>query len=157
MARRWWWLLVLAPLVAGAVAFAQVSRQQDLYSSSSTVEINPPTMGTDQFTYYDSSIVATYQALITTSQVLGPVIENLDIPLSEAELRAKITTEPIASTRLMRIAVSDPNPETAAVLANAIAAEFQSFAQARTQELSGPYREALNQQISSTDSEILTT
>ena len=78
MARRWWWLLLLAPLVAGTVAFAQVSRQQDLYSASSTVEINPPTMGTDTYSYYDSSIVATYQALITTSAVLQPVIDDLD-------------------------------------------------------------------------------
>jgi succinoglycan biosynthesis transport protein ExoP len=157
MARRWWWLLLLAPLVAGTVAFAQVSRQQDLYSSSSTVEINPPTMGTDQFTYYDSSIVATYQQLITTSEVLDPVIENLGLPLTEEELRAKITTEPIANTRLMRISVSDPNPETAAILADEIAAEFQSFAEARTIEQAGPYREALNQQINSTDAEIETT
>ncbi len=156
MARRWWWLLVLAPLVAGTVAFAQVSRQQELYSASSTVEINPPTMGADQFSYYDNSVVATYQALITTSAVLQPVIDDLKLPLTEDQLRAKIITAPLANTRLMRISVSDPNPETAAVLANAIAAQFQSFAQARTEELSGPYREALNQQISTTDAKIST-
>lgn len=157
MARRWWWLLVLAPLVAGTVAFAQVSRQQELYSASSTVEINPPSMGTDQFTYYDSSIVATYQALITTSAVLDPVIESLGLPMTEDQLRAKITTSPVANTRLMRISVSDPNPETAAVLADAIAEQFQSFAKARTQELTGPYREALNVQISETQADIRTT
>jgi capsular exopolysaccharide synthesis family protein len=157
MARRWWWLLLLAPLVAGLVAFAQVSRQQDLYRASSTVEINPPTMGTDQFTYYDTSIVATYRELITTSEVLQPVIDDLNVPLSEAELRAKITTEPIASTRLMRIAVSDPNPETAANLANAVATEFQEFAEARARKLAGPYRAALNQQISETQVKIDTT
>lgn len=157
MARRWWWLLVLAPLVAGVVAFAQVSRQQELYSASSTVEINPPSMGTDQFTYYDSSIVATYQALITTSAVLDPVIESLGLPMTEDQLRAKITTAPVASTRLMRISVSDPNPETAAILANAIAEQFQTFAQERTQELTGPYREALNVQIAETQANIRTT
>jgi capsular exopolysaccharide synthesis family protein len=143
--------------VAGTVAFVQVSRQQDLYSASSTVEINPPSMGTDTYTYYDSSIVATYQQLITTSGVLNPVIDNLELPYSESELRAKITTEPITNTRLMRISVSDPNPDTAAVLANEIAAEFQSFAQARTIEKASPYREALNQQISATQVKIATT
>lgn len=157
MARRWWWLLLLAPLIAGATAFTQVSRQQELYRASSTVEINPPTMGTDQFTYYDSSIVATYQELITTSGVLKPVIAKLQLPLTEDQLREKITTAPITSTRLMTISVSDPNPETAAILANEIAAEFQSFAQARTIEKTGPYREALNQQIASTQAKIDTT
>lgn len=157
MARRWWWLLILAPLVAGTVAFVQVSRQQELYRASATVEINPPTMGTDQFTYYDGSIVATYRELITTTGVLQPVIDSLELPLTEDQLRAKITTEPVTSTRLMRISVSDPNPETAATLANAIAEEFQRFAQARTQELSGPYREALDAQIAQTDANIQTT
>lgn len=157
MARRWWWLLLLAPLVAGVTAFVQVSRQQEMYRASSTVEINPPTMGTDQYTYYDSSIVATYRELITTSGVLQPVIEDLQLPLTEDQLRAKITTAPITNTRLMHISVSDPNPETAAVLANEIAAQFQSFAQARTIEKAGPYREALNQQITSTQAKIGTT
>ena len=99
MGRRWWWLLLLAPLVSGLVAFVQVSRQQDLYRASSTVEINPPTMGsTDTFTYYDSSIVATYQQLITTSAVLDPVIDSLELPYSEDVLRSKITTSPAAGS-----------------------------------------------------------
>lgn len=157
MARRWWWLLLLAPLVAGLVAFFQVNRQQDLYSASSTVEINPPSMGTDQFTYYDSSIVATYRELITTDGVLQPVIDQLDLPLSVDQLRAKITTEPIANTRLMRISVSDPNPETAAVLANTIAEQFAVFSEARTKELTGPYRAALEQQVDETKVSITTT
>jgi capsular exopolysaccharide synthesis family protein len=150
-------LLILAPLVAGTVAFIQVSRQQDLYRASSTVEINPPTMGMDTYSYYDSSIVATYQQLITTSGVLGPVIDNLNLPYTESELRAKITTEPITNTRLMRIGVSDPNPETASALAHEIAQQFQSFAQARTIEKASPYREALNQQIAATQAKIDTT
>jgi capsular exopolysaccharide synthesis family protein len=157
IARRWWWLLVLAPLVAGLVAFVQVSRQTDLYRASATVEINPPSMNLDQFTYYDTSIVATYRELITTTGVLQPVIDDLDLPYTESQLRAKITTEPIADTRLMRIQVSDADPETAAFLANQIAAEFAEFAEARTKELTGPYRAALEAQIASTNAKISTT
>ena len=157
MARRWWWLLVLAPLVAGLVAFFQVSRQQDLYRASATVEINPPSTTMDQYTYYDSSIVATYRELITTDGVLKPVIDDLDLPYSASELRAKITTEPVTNTRLMRISVSDPNSQTAARLANQIAAQFQTFSEARTRELAGPYREALETQISETNTSIKTT
>ncbi|MCA9860212.1 MAG: hypothetical protein KC438_10835, partial [Thermomicrobiales bacterium] len=157
MGRRWWWLLLLAPLVAGSVAFFQVSRQQELYSASSTIEINPPSTGTDQYTYYDGSIVATYRELITTDGVLAPVIEKLDLPLTTNQLRAKISTAPIANTRLMRISVSDPNPETAAILANNVAAQFQTFAEDRSRELAGPYREALGQQIAETAGKIATT
>jgi capsular exopolysaccharide synthesis family protein len=154
---RWWWLLLLAPLVAGGVAFFQVSRQQELYSASSTVEINPPTLGANTFSYYDPSIVATYRELITTTSVLGPLIDRLDIPLSESRLRGKISTSPVENTRLMRISVSDPDPETAAFLANNVAEEFAVFAEERTKALRGPYRAALEQQIAETDSNIRTT
>lgn len=156
MAKRWWWLLLLAPLVAGSVAFFQVSRQQELYSATATVEINPPSSGLDTFSYYDGSIVATYQALITTSAVLQPVVENLQLPYSEDMLRSKITLTPIANTRLMQIAVSDPNPATAAEIANEISRQFQTFSQVRNEQLTGPYREALNQQISKTNADIAT-
>ncbi len=157
LGRRWWWLLVLAPLVAGSVAFVQVSRQQKLYSASATVEINPPTLGTTTYSYYDPSVVSTYRELITTTSVLGPLIERLDLPISDAQLRSQISTEPIENTRLMRISVSDTDPETAAVLANEVAAQFAGFAEERTRELTSPYRAALDQQIDRTDSDIRTT
>ncbi len=155
LCRRWWWLLLLAPLVSGVVAFSQVSRQQELYSASATVEINPPSLGTD-FIYYDPTIVATYRELITTTSVLGPLIDRLDLPLTEAELRSKISTEPVESTRLLRISISDTDPETAALLANEVANDFAVFALNRTEELSGPYREALDQQIAETQANIAT-
>ncbi|CAN5869782.1 hypothetical protein BH24CHL4_BH24CHL4_02750 [soil metagenome] len=154
LGRRWWWLLLLAPLVAGGVAFIQVSRQQELYSSSATVEINPPSVGADTFSFYDPSIVATYRELITTTAVLGPLVDRLDLPITETELRGKISTEPVADTRLMRIAVSDPDPESAAFLANQVAEEFQAFAELRTRQLIGPYRAALEQQIEETNANI---
>jgi capsular exopolysaccharide synthesis family protein len=154
LGRRWWWLLVLAPLIAGGVAFIQVSRHQDLYRASATVEINPPSVGADQFSFFDPTIVATYRELIATDAVLDPMIERLGLPIDAAELRSKITTEPVENTRLMRISVSDPNPETAALLANEIAAEFQAFAEDRTRELVGPYQAALEQQIVDTETEV---
>jgi polysaccharide biosynthesis transport protein len=154
LGRRWWWLLVLAPIVAGSVAFIQVSRQQDLYSASATVEINPPSVGADTLSFYDPTIVATYRELITTTAVLDPLIERLALPITEQELRSRISTEPVENTRLMRIAVSDPDPGTAALLANEVAEEFAAFAEVRTRELTSPYRAALEKQIEETDANI---
>jgi capsular exopolysaccharide synthesis family protein len=157
LGRQWWWLLILAPLVAGSVAFFQVSRQQELYSASATVEINPPTLGTTSYSYYDPTIVSTYRELITTSAVLGPLIERLDLSISEGQLRSQISTEPIDNTRLMRISVSDTDPATAAFLANEIAIDFAAFAQERTEELTSPLRSAIDQQIEKTSADIATT
>ncbi|MGE3798876.1 MAG: polysaccharide biosynthesis tyrosine autokinase, partial [Thermomicrobiales bacterium] len=157
LGRRWWWLLVLAPLVAGTVAFVQVSRQQKLYSASATVEINPPTLGPNTFSYYDPTIVSTYRELITTTSVLGPLVERLDLPISEVQLRSQISTTPVENTRLMRISVSDTDPAVAALLANEVANEFSAFAKVRTEALTSPYRAALDQQIARTNADIGTT
>src|SRR6476619_6991721 len=42
MARYWWWLLILAPLVAGGTAYWSLSRQQELYSATATLYITQP-------------------------------------------------------------------------------------------------------------------
>lgn len=157
MGRRWWWLLVLAPLLAGLSAYWTVSQQTDMYSASATVEINPPTLEDTTSSYADSNIVATYRELITTSKVLLPFIEANNLSYTESELRAKISTSPVANTRLMRISVSDPDPAEAARLANGIANQFALFAEARTQELTSPYRNALNEQIADVEAQITAT
>lgn len=157
IARRWWWLLLLAPLIAGGIAFFQVSRQQELYRSSATIEITPPTTNADTFSFYDTSIVATYRELITTSAVLQPLIERLDLPYTETELRNKVTISPITDTRLMRISVSDADPATAARLANEIAGEFAEYSKERAAQIAGPYLAALQEQIDETEQRIATT
>lgn len=155
--RRWWWLLALAPLLAASSAYWSLSKQTPMYSASALVEINPPSINADTYSYYDANIVATYRTLITTSGVLVPFVENAKLPYTEGELRAKITTSPVTDTRFMRIAVSDSDPQVAASLANGVADQFASFAQARTAQLTGPYRQAVQQQIDETLAKITTT
>jgi capsular exopolysaccharide synthesis family protein len=157
VARRWWWILLLAPLIAGGVAFIQVSRQQEQFRAAATVEVNPPSVNADTYTAFNPGIVSTHRELITTSAVLQPLLERLDLPLTEEELRDKVTISPIADTRLMRISVSDPDPEVAAFLANQIAEEFASFARERANQMTGPYRDALEDQIAETLASIETT
>jgi polysaccharide biosynthesis transport protein len=86
--------------------------------------------------------------------VLQPLLIRLELPFTEGELRDKITITPISDTRLMRISVSDPNPEFAAYLANEIAAEFAGFGRQRATQLTRPYRAALEDQISQTQARI---
>ncbi len=155
--RKWWWLLLLAPILAAGSAFYTLSRQTPMYAASSMVEINPPSMNADTFSYYDTNIVATYRTYITTSQVLDPFIEANNLPYTDAQLRAKVSTVPVTDTRLMKITVTDSNPKVAADLANGVANQFATFAQERTQALTSPYKRALESQIADTQANIKTT
>lgn len=154
MARRWWWLLLLIPAVTGAAAYYSMSRQTPMYAASSTVEINPPSMSADTFSYYDSNLVATYQEFVDTSSVLGPFIEKNNLPYTEEQLRDRISTQNIRNTRFLKIEVIGPDPEENAAIANGIAAEFATFAKKRTETLNSPYRDALDQQIAQSEAKI---
>lgn len=155
--RQWWWLLLLAPLLAGGSASYSVSKKQKLYSSTATVQINPPAKDSSvSMTTFDTSqtFVETYRQLITTTSVLQPVVEQLQLPYDVNALKGKVSTSAVAGTQLVHISVSDPVPAEAAAIANQIASEFADFSKARSAQISSPYRTALDQQINDTKRQI---
>ena len=66
----------------------------------------------------------TYRQLITYDPVLQRVVDALQLPYGPSELRANVTASVIRDTQLIKIAVSDPDPDRAALIANAIATQF---------------------------------
>lgn len=127
--RRWWWLLVLAPLIAGATAFVISDRQQPLYSASVVLRINPPVTGTldVQAVQLSQELGETYRSLITFNEVMQQTIGALGLPYSPDQLRSKVTASTIRDTQLVRVSVSDPDPNAAAAIANTIAESFIAY------------------------------
>jgi len=127
--RRWWWLLLLAPIIAGATAFIVSDRQQPLYSASVVLRINPPVTGTldVQAVQLSQELGETYRSLITYNNVMDATIAELGLPYSADDLREKVTASTIRDTQLVRVSVSDTDPETAAAIANTIGDEFIAY------------------------------
>lgn len=158
--RRWWWLFLLATAVAGGTAYWSSSRQTPLYAASATIQVNPPQTAdaiNQSVLQGSQSLAETYRQLITTRKVLEPLVAQLNLPYTVADLQRKVTASTIGTTRLIRIAVSDPNPAAAADLANAVAARFVQYATDLAHQLSGPYRAAVDQQLASTQQQIADT
>jgi capsular exopolysaccharide synthesis family protein len=65
--------------------------------------------------------VETYAQLVTSTQVLGPVMESLALPGTEDELRARVVAVATADTATLLVTVQDSNPQRAARTAAAIA------------------------------------
>jgi capsular exopolysaccharide synthesis family protein len=124
--RRWWWLLLLTPLVAGAVAYAVADRQQPLYSATVVLRINPPAGSSADFSALQltQNLTETYRMTIVMSPVLDQVVEQLDLPYDSEELAENSTATAVRDTQLIRLSVSDTDPDQAARIANTIANTF---------------------------------
>lgn len=157
LARRWWWLLLLGPLVAGIAAYWATSRQQDLYSATATLTINQAQSGQNQELSGIQAVErlgATYQQLVDTDPVLTQVINDLGLPLTLSELRDNVSASAVTGTQLLRISVSDTDPERSAAIANAVALVFSTSVANQTAELTGASREALDNQIAASEDQI---
>ncbi len=70
--------------------------------------------------------VKSYPALTTTQSVLQPVIENLGLNASVAQLKGKISVTNPTNTAFVNISATDGNPAQAAAIANAVAKSLSS-------------------------------
>ncbi|WP_435743039.1 polysaccharide biosynthesis tyrosine autokinase [Microbacterium sp. PMB16] len=78
-------------------------------------------------TGYARQVVETYRVIATSSLVLAPVIEDLDLPMTPAGLAARITATVPPNSAIITIAVADGNPGQAARIANAVTESFTTL------------------------------
>lgn len=92
-------------------------------SSSSETENNTSITQTDLT--LNSSLVSTYSEIIKRDAVLKEVIDDLNIKsLTEADLRNSIKVSAISDTEIIKIEVTNENPNYAEMIANKIAEVF---------------------------------
>ena len=149
LARRWWWILVLLPLIAAVAAYAISSTMTPMYRSQATLLIE--TQQASGSSNYNELLAAerlsrTYSELATTDVVLDAALESLNDPALDRDALSEMTSvSAVQDTQLLRVSVQDSDPERAALIANTIAAAFteqvrsQSTADGRTDE--GPLAE----------------
>ncbi len=73
----------------------------------------------------NQKLVSTYSEIVRSKTVLSQVISNLQIAnLTESQLRSNVTVTAIEDTEVIKIMVSNENPEYAAKIANEIGKVF---------------------------------
>jgi polysaccharide biosynthesis transport protein len=163
IARRWWWLVALCIVIAGSVAYVRVDSQVRLYSTSSTVLINPAgeisSVGNTIQTA--GRLTSTYSLWIVSS----PVLERVDAELREAGvggLQGQISAAAIGDSLFIRISVTDTDPYRAALTANVAAEQFIQYVHEQSTLASTEQRdqietqiEVLEQRIADTEAEIV--
>ncbi len=125
--KRWWLLLVLGPVVAGAAGYYFVLRVPPVYQADTTLLVSRGSSsgipGADDPTAAES-LARTYAEALKTRPVLEEAARRTGVSLSGRELLQAVTVRPVTGTQLLRVVVEDRDPKVAADLANAIVGVF---------------------------------
>jgi capsular polysaccharide biosynthesis protein len=124
------WIVVALTLVAAV--FSGINSYlflEDIYSTSTTLIVSKQGEGgynevqqSDIRLYRD--LVQTYSIIIKSDRVLEQVITELDLQVSLADLRKKLSVNSEGNTEIIRITVEDESPEQAKNIANSLAVVF---------------------------------
>lgn len=68
--------------------------------------------------------VKSYTQIVSSPDVLQPVIAELDLPYTDVQLAGKVSASNPSMTVLIDVAVTDPSPQQAAAIANAVSVQL---------------------------------
>ncbi len=125
--RRWSWLIVLAAIVSGSLAYINSRSQPLQYRASSIIQIEPysslvnPEFGIG---FTNAQLIETCIALSKTWPLLDAVIRNKVLPFEADTLAGIFQVEQFDNTWLLTITVTFTNPILTADIANALAAQL---------------------------------
>lgn len=123
LARAWLPLIVAAPLLAGATAFAVSSLQQKTYEGRATIIVGQSLSASNPD--YTQLLVAqglaeTYASIAKTRPIMEAVIEELGLEDSPGLLGDRVRVEVPAETSFLIVYARDPDPAQAAAIANEV-------------------------------------
>lgn len=155
---RWWWLVALSGILAGAAAFLISARMTPIYQASTTLMINQAssTAETDYNTILTSERLArTYAEMLVKRPVLQQVVDNLQLKnLTADDLAAMVMVTPVRDTQLITVDVQSPDPWLATTAANEL---FNVFAKQIESAQASRYqssKESLQVQMTDIDRQI---
>jgi succinoglycan biosynthesis transport protein ExoP len=133
--RRWrvWVAGLILGLLCGVGATLTA---QTLYTATATsfvtVTEESDSVGGENFQNSQFAVqrVKSYVPLATSPEVLGPVIDELDLDVTERALAARVTVTSAPETVLLDVSVADPEPEVAARTADAISLQLGEVVEA---------------------------
>src|SRR5437773_10519046 len=120
LARRWAWLVILGIVLCGGATYIVSKLLPPTYEAFSTVIINANSTSSAYDNITASQLIApTYAQLITSPEVLKPVVANHP-ELTLKDLSLMVTAKPQSNTTLVEINVDSNDPNQAAQLADEI-------------------------------------
>jgi capsular exopolysaccharide synthesis family protein len=125
---RRWFVVVLVGLLGLGVAAALTSSHASKYRASTSLffSVSGASSVSDlsQGASYTQNLMPSFAALATTASVLDPVIQQLAVHKTDAELAREVRAKTTLGTVTMQIIVTDASAQQSAAIANAVAAQL---------------------------------
>jgi tyrosine-protein kinase len=146
IARRWWKLLVLAPLVCAALAYVYATSTTPTYEAEAQLLVVPRTSDSSGLSLASDS-APTYVELVTSPAVLSPTLKELALPYGFARLRTKVRAEADRATRLLTIRVRDDDSARATATATELARQLKIYVNGQPPSVGAPSNRSTTLQI----------
>jgi capsular exopolysaccharide synthesis family protein len=146
IARQRGWIIVLLLLVAGAAAYYDAASDTKMYRASATMMLTqPPSIGSEsvQSGLSVEQLEETYQLMITSASMRERVAETLGFESIPTSISAFMVPE----SRSITVTTVDTDPERAALVANAVATEFQGYLDDQALQRAQVAKQGLDTQI----------
>ena len=153
----WTWLILLAGLLTGAVAYVISIRTTPIYQTSARLLVSDPpaqrSLDTNSMVS-TQSMASTYKEMLVDWVVLQGVIDRLNLNVSPSAIQNEISVNTIAGTQLLVVTVKDPNPNRATDIANTLGQVFaEHIRELQTQRYSAS-QAGLAKQVSDMEQQI---
>ena len=135
--RKGWPIILAFVLVGLALGFGYTRLTEKVYEANAQVFV--ATSSTDNAAQlqagntFTEDRVQSYTGIAASPAVTGAIITSLKLDLTEAQLARKISADAPQNKVLINLHVTDHNPQEAARLANAVAAQFNKVVEATEQ------------------------
>lgn len=120
---HWAWLLILAAVIAGGLAYYLTNQQTRMYQATTLAMVNAASgssIDTSTSLYVGQQLATTYASTMLTQ----PIMDAISLKVGFWVNASGITVQPITGTTLIRITVTNDNPQKAALIANTLVAVF---------------------------------
>lgn len=158
--RRWLWLLILVPIIAGSTAYLVSRIQQPIYRATSTlliVEDNGNSDNTYNTLLTSERLASSYAERLTNFYVLQAAIHSLQVELTPSELEKMVFVSTVGQTNLLAVSVEHSQPQLAADLANAVPQFFIERTQAQQLDRLANTQTSLSEELTKVEAEIALT
>lgn len=163
--RKWFWLVLLCSVIAGAATYFISRQQTPIYQSTATVFINQARSSTGSADYTDiitsERVARTYAAMLQDWPTLDRAANALGYPGGIRDLQAvhgvAVTVAPVRDTQLVQVTVQSSDPTVAAQLANVLPEVFMDMNRTRQQARFADTRVELQSELAATEADLENT
>lgn len=135
---RRWWLVLLAALVAGGVAFFYSNAQPVTYQASTRLMAvaEPPDYWMD---LYAKNRLSSYKNMINNGDFVATALKQAGLTVDPGQAMSMLSLGDDHDGNVVKIVVTDTDPDRAAAVANALATGFVTRSAADNRQIATDY------------------